>query len=334
MSTDIPASLPDNGHDIDVVGRSSLDADDDLWGDVPRDQRLAWLRVASHNWPFHPGAAVGGNTARALSQGQPVRSTGLIRVARNAFEAGFTPDEYALLRRLIRWRVPARFVIRRDRRPEHADDYYEIDAAQWREWLDEVRAGTPAEVAIVRFLAPWRRELRGDPSGLVPESTAPHVGPHAGVEDTFARGHSPSGWGLPLRARHGDYRRGYPWFRVMEVFPPVRGARRTGTGKYQSDEEGDAWTATLLDLSLKLEGVGFTPQDLYTLYLTLDRLTDDQWARVDKRLFTGDGVHTRKGWMLAPIPEKWAAWPRLVHEEGLLPHEATERVLGGVWSEP
>ena len=146
----------------------------------------------------------------------------------------------------------------------------------------------------------------------------------------FGTGPSTMGnWGIPLGRRDR-----YGWWRILEVFPPVRGAARTGTGKYQSREAGDAWEAALDDLVDALLAAGFSPQDFYTLCLTLQGLTDDQWARVDKRLFTGEGVHTRRGWLLTPIPEKWADWPRLVHDRGLLPHEATAHVLGGVWSAP
>ncbi|QTV78994.1 hypothetical protein [Microbacterium sp. NIBRBAC000506063] len=111
----------------------------------------------------------------------------------------------------------------------------------------------------------------------------------------------------------------------------MRAPLRTGTGKYVSREDGLAWEEALNGVARAFEAAGFTARDLYVLYLTLDRLTEDQWARVDKRLFEGEGVHTRDGWLLSPIAEKWAAWPRLVHDTGLLPHEATERVLGGVW---
>ncbi|GAA1854894.1 hypothetical protein GCM10009796_16210 [Microbacterium koreense] len=119
------------------------------------------------------------------------------------------------------------------------------------------------------------------------------------------------------------------WYRVLEMFPPRPAAARTGTGKYVSSEAGEVWDASLRELILRLSGAGFTAQDLYTVYLTLDRLSEDEWARVDKRLFVGDGVHTRHGWRIALVPEKWTAWPRLVHEDGLLPHEATDHILGG-----
>ncbi|QTV78995.1 hypothetical protein [Microbacterium sp. NIBRBAC000506063] len=156
MSTHIPD--PD---DIGAVRPFASD-DDALWGDIPRTDRLSWLRIASHHWPFFPGAAVGGLTARSLAQGRIVHSESLIRVARNAFDAGFTPDEYATLRRLIQGRTPAHLVTGRDHRPQHADDYYEIDAAQWRGWLDLVRAGESGERALAIFLT--REQRPGVPS--------------------------------------------------------------------------------------------------------------------------------------------------------------------------
>lgn len=134
------------------------------------------------------------------------------------------------------------------------------------------------------------------------------------------------GWGIPFG---GAGRRG--WWRVFEAFPPRRGVARTGTGKYARTAEGAAWEADLVELADALTSAGFTPEDLYILSLTLQNLTDDQWARVDKRLFAGDGVNTRDRWMLWPLPEKWTEWPRLVHARGMLPHEATEIVLGGIW---
>lgn len=144
----------------------------------------------------------------------------------------------------------------------------------------------------------------------------------------FGSGHSSGGgWAIPLRGN--GWRRG--WWRVFEVYPPRRGVARTGTGKYSRAEEGARWEAALETIARGLDSVGFTPEDLYVLCLTLERLDDDQWARVDKRLFFGEGVHTRAGWMLAPVPEKWAEWPRLVHARGMLPHEATQSVLGGIW---
>lgn len=134
------------------------------------------------------------------------------------------------------------------------------------------------------------------------------------------------GWGIPFG---GAGRRG--WWRVFEVFPPMRGVARTGTGKYVNPAEGAAWEAALGEIADGLSSAGFTPEDLYVLSLTLQRLDDDQWARADKRLFAGDGVHTRDGWKLWPLPKRWAEWPSLVRSQGMLPHEATEIVLGGVW---
>ena len=138
------------------------------------------------------------------------------------------------------------------------------------------------------------------------------------------------GWGIPLTSLGGRDDR-YAWWRVLELFRPFHGAQRTGAGKYAAGGDGAAWEARLNFLVDELESVGFTVQDYYSLCLTLERLSDDQWARVDKRLFAGEGVKTRSGWKIAPTPQKWAAWSRLVHEEGMLPHEATDRVLGGVW---
>lgn len=306
MSTDIPASAR---APIEVVSRADVGADDDLWGEVPRDQRLAWLRAVQHSWPFFPGATVGGLTARALSEGHLVRSVSLIRVACNAFGAGFTPDEYAELRRMLLEGVPDHLVIRRDDRPEHAQRFFEIDANQWCSWYERVRAGASAEDALRCLLASHDGSTRVDRFGKGPSALG--------------------GWGIPFRRRRPGGVPWYPWDRVFEVFPPVRAARRTGTGKFVSGDEGEAWIASLSAITVGLEAVGFTPQDLYMLYLTLHRLTEDQWARVDKRLFVGDGVHTREHWMLAPVAEKWSAWPRLVHEEGLLPHEATDHILDG-----
>lgn len=147
----------------------------------------------------------------------------------------------------------------------------------------------------------------------------------------FGSGRSTGGgWGVPLGG-HG-WRRG--WWRVFEVYPPRERVGRRGTGKYAVAAQGAAWERDLEALARELEAAGFTPHDYYDLCLTLERLDDDQWARVDKRLFAGAGVHTRAGWMLAPVAERWSRWPRLVHREGMLPHEATGLVLGGVWRAP
>lgn len=148
MSTHTPQPT-----DIEIVGRSSSGADDDLWGPVPRDQRLDWLLVASRHWPIFPGVFVGVHTDKALSEGQLVRSESLIRIARNAFEAGFSPDEYAILRRIIRGGVPEHLVARSDPRSQHAERYFEIDAHQWRDWLDDTRAGVSPARATEAFFA-------------------------------------------------------------------------------------------------------------------------------------------------------------------------------------
>lgn len=140
-----------NDREIDVVGPSAIGRDDDLWGDVPCDERLDWLRLASRHWPFYPGAAVGGLTAASLSKGVPVRSTALIGLARNAYEAGFTRDEYEQLRRLVRHEVPESLIVRRDPRPQHAERWFELDAGQWRGWLTRVRAGQAPEIALADF---------------------------------------------------------------------------------------------------------------------------------------------------------------------------------------
>jgi hypothetical protein len=94
------------------------------------------------------------------------------------------------------------------------------------------------------------------------------------------------------------------------------------------------WNDALESIIAALEAAKFNPNLLYVLYLTLDRLTDDQWARVDKRLFYGEGVHTREGvnnsrdkWQLWPDARKWQRWLELVTEGKILPHEATERFL-------
>ncbi len=309
MSTDIPASAR---APIEIVSRADAAADDDLWGEVPRDQRLAWLRAVQHSWPFFPGATVGGLTARDLSEGHLVHSVSLIRVARNAFEAGFAPDEYAELRRLLRGGAPDQLVIGRDHRPEHAAHFFEIDANQWIGWYERVRAGASAEDALRCFLASQDERTRADGFGKGPSASG--------------------GWGIPFRRRRPGGVDWYPWDRVFEVFPPVRTVHRTSTGRFVSDKEGEAWVAARDAIAIGLEAVGFTPQDLYVLYLTLHRLTEDQWARVDKRLFVGDGVHTREHWMLAPVPEMWSAWPQFVHEQGMLPHEATDCILDGTRS--
>lgn len=149
MSEHIPESRP---HDVETVGRSGSDFDDDLWGDVPREERLAWLRVASRHWPFFPGAAVGGLTAHALFGDRLVRSESLIRIARRAAEAGFTPLEYDVLRGILDDRAPEHLVKSRDARPEHSHRYYEIDARQWRAWLDRVRTGQSPQAALEWFL--------------------------------------------------------------------------------------------------------------------------------------------------------------------------------------
>ena len=322
MSTDIPDPRPD---DVEIVGRSGPDHDDALWGPVPREQRIAWLRVAAQNWPFHPGAAVGGLTNAALAEGRLVHSASLIGVARDAFEADFTPDEYQLLRRLILWRVPAHLVTRRDRRDRFADDFFGIDARQWRGWLDRIRAGEPAEVATIRFLAGQRRQESED------NSWEPDANAEDGMDSRFGTGPSTmGGWGIPL----GGGKDRYGWWRILEVFPPVRPVARTSTGKYRSPAAGEEWGRALNELVDALLAAGFSPQDFYTLCLTLQGLTDDQWARVDKRLFSGEGANTREGWLLTPVPAMWANWPQLVHDRGMLPHEATAHVLGGVWTAP
>lgn len=159
MSTSTPK--PD-AEGIEVISPTGADGDADLWGDVPEDQRLAWLRVASRNWPFFPGATVGGLTAQSLAQGRQVRSESLVRVARNAHEAGFTPIEYELLRRLAKGRVPAHLIVSRDRRPYQAESYYEIDAKQRRRWLELVREGMHPEAALNTFLTE-DRDARATP---------------------------------------------------------------------------------------------------------------------------------------------------------------------------
>jgi len=148
--------------------------DDDLWGGVPREQRLAWLRVASRYWPAFPGSILGGYTSNALAGGSLVRRESLIRVARNAYDAGFSPVEYGLLRELITGRVPDHLVISRDPRAEYADRFFEIDARQWRDWLRAVRAGELPATALERFLHPETHRSTKDelPAEVSPEEFA------------------------------------------------------------------------------------------------------------------------------------------------------------------
>lgn len=328
MSTD---NIPGDS-DIEVVSRDG-GTTDSLWGPVPPEQRLEWLRAAQAAWPFYPGAAVGGLTARTLAEGHLVNSASLIRVARNAFEAGFTPTEYKVLRGLIRGIAPDHLVLKRDERDGWGADFFEIDAHQWRGWLDLVRGGMPVTQALDRLFTEQGEVSEPSQAASECETHTPGAMPAGPAEPRpsrfgTARGSS-GGWGIPFSSAADRTPERYPWFRVLEVFPPVKGPARTATGKYASQAEGDAWRDTLAKLVDDFSAAGFSAQDLYTLYLTLARLTDDDWARVDKRLFVGAGVHTREAWMLAPIPERWSEWPMLVHEKGLLPHEATDHILDG-----
>ena len=314
-------------HHIEIVGRSDGVSDAGLWGAIPPEHQLEWLRAAARFWPFFPGATVGGLTARALSEGHLVHSESLIRVARNAYEAGFTPDEYVTLRQHIRGRVPERIVVARDPRTQYAASYLEIDARRCRAWLARVRAGYSPDVAADLFLAS-QAVASDEPDRSRDDAQASRPSEFSDAVE-FGSGQSMGrGWGIPFGGGRAE-RRG--WWRVFEVYPPRKGIARSGTGKYASHVDGLAWESALDTIATELVSAGFTPEDLYVLSMTLERLDDDQWARVDKRLFVGEGIHTRAGWMLSPIPEKWREWPRLVHTQGLLPHEATETVLGGVW---
>jgi hypothetical protein len=123
------------------------------------------------------------------------------------------------------------------------------------------------------------------------------------------------------------------WAMVFRAFPPVPKPRQVSSIRFDRDDL-KRWNDALESIIAALEAAKFNPNLLYVLYLTLDRLTDDQWARVDKRLFYGEGVHTREGvnnsrdkWQLWPDARKWQRWLELVTEGKILPHEATERFL-------
>lgn len=143
--------------------------DDDLWGRVPAEQRLEWLRVADRNWPYFPGSIVGNSIRGALAEGRLVRHESLIAIARNAFEAGFTPDEFMLLRKLLRGRVPEHSVVTREHRPNSKLDFYTINAHEWVDWLELVRGGEDPEGAILTSLNAKKapEPLAGDAGAIV-----------------------------------------------------------------------------------------------------------------------------------------------------------------------
>lgn len=143
--------------------------DDDLWGRVPTEQRLEWMRVADRNWPYFPGSIVGNSIRNALAEGRLVRHESLIAVARNAFEAGFTPEEYALLRKLLRGRVPEQSVVTREHRPGSKLDFYTINAHEWVDWLELVRSGEDPIDAILTSLSAKKapEPLAGDAGAIV-----------------------------------------------------------------------------------------------------------------------------------------------------------------------
>lgn len=152
MNTEITDS-PRPARMFEIISAREPHFEESMWGAVPIEQRLDWLRAAASSWPYFPGVTAGSMTDQALASGQLVRSAALVRVARNAFEAGFTPDEYRELRRLIRGVAPDHLVVKRDVHERFAARYFEIDARMWRGWLDLVRDGMPSDKALERFLA-------------------------------------------------------------------------------------------------------------------------------------------------------------------------------------
>lgn len=280
----------------------ALTADEEeMWGDVPDADRLAWLRVCSRNWPTFPGATIGAAVADALRRGMIAASRPLAAGARAAYDAGFTATEYDLLRTNLYGRSLSGFTITRDKRPRFSDAYYVIEPSEWRGWLTLLRAGETPPRATDRFLDEHQKKLLGS---------------------EFVR---PDRWDISLNELSGRDGK-FAWWLVLEVFPPKRSPQRTREGEYAFAGDGALWEAEIRELIQGMKSAGFSAQDYFRLCVTLEKLDLEQWAQIDKELLTGTGVETRNGWNLAPIPHLWSPWLRLVHEEGVPPWAATNRI--------
>jgi hypothetical protein len=72
-----------------------------LWQGFPHERAVAWTRVLRVHWPNWPGATAMWQVTTALQEGRPATLAEWAARAREAEDAGYTPELYDRLHRTL-----------------------------------------------------------------------------------------------------------------------------------------------------------------------------------------------------------------------------------------
>lgn len=128
----------------------------ELWQGFSPDQALTWTRVLRMHWPSWPGATAMWLLSTALQAGEPAGLADWADRARQAEEAGFTPERYDRLHRALDAIPAIEHPAHPDNDPDPRWPVHSIrlfDAAMWTDWPWLVDAGWHDEEAALLLLA-------------------------------------------------------------------------------------------------------------------------------------------------------------------------------------